>query len=150
MAYYGVVLHDGDELLHYGIKGMRWHKRKTSSAKKTGEVKSTQTPWQQLQGSWLLNPKGGVSGAGKSLETAYGKPAMDYGSKYVNSLAKVKKTTQLSNLKVKKVAVSLVNSKAPMSLKLIGVGVALASDKISNRIVKTTNTMMIKSKMKKK
>lgn len=150
MAYYGVVFHDGDELLHYGVKGMRWHRRKTSSAKKTGKVESTQTPWQQAQSSWLLKPKGGVSGAGKPLETLYGKPTMDYGSKYVNTLAAIKKTAKLSNLKVKKAAVSLVNSKAPTSLKLLGVGVALASDKISNRIVKTTNTMMIKSKMKKK
>lgn len=150
MAYYGVVFHDGDELLHYGVKGMRWHKRKTSSAKKSGKVKSTQIPWQQSQSSWLLKPQGGISNAGKPLETVYGKPSIDYGSKYVNTLAKVKKTAQLSNLKVTKAAVSLCNSKAPIPIKLIGIGVALASNKISNRVVKTTNTMMIKSKMKKK
>lgn len=150
MAYYGVVFHDGDELLHYGVKGMRWHRKKTSSVKKAGNVKSTQTLWQQSQSSWLLKPKGGVNNVEKHTETAYDKPTTDYGSKYVNALAKVKKTAKISNLKVTKAAVSLCNSKAPLPLKLIGVGVALASNKISNRIVKTANTMMIKSKMKKK
>lgn len=31
MAYYGIVMNNGDELTHYGVKGMKWGKHKESS-----------------------------------------------------------------------------------------------------------------------
>lgn len=170
MAYYGVTFNNGDELLHYGVKGMKWKKRKkrftdkkTSSHNKqaigikkdirTDYTNTTPEYWYPSTGetygvAYESNDKDGPGG--KSPETFYKKSYMEYGSKYIKTLASIKKTAQLSNLKISKAAVTLCNSKAPTSLKLLGLGTALASKVISNKIVKTTNTMMIKSKMKKK
>ena len=171
MAYYGVTFNNGDELLHYGIKGMKWRKRrkKKFTNKKTssrndqaiGIKKDIRTDYTNTTYEYLNPSMGGMYGVtyesndkdgpgGKSPETFYKKSYMEYGSKYVKTLAGIKKTVQLSNLKITKAALSLCDSKAPTSLKLLGLGTALAAKAVSNKIVKTTNTMMIKSKMKKK
>ena len=148
MAYYGVVFNNGDELLHYGVKGMKWGKKRNQSSK----TSSTKKYYQKFNGPILGNyestsPNPTSSQTYQQIYTHYNH---GNGSAKVQSLLDKKAKIKIATVKVSSVAIELCQSKAPVPLKLLGLGVAVANNVINKARVKSINSKIIKDAMKKK
>lgn len=173
MSKYSIVMKDDTELYHYGVKGMKWGKRrgqtkKTQSANGKFARENRDTDYLKAPIDWVewtFNPDGTTTtttwGAAYESNTPNPKQEttsnyykehykLDSGSKFVNTMTSIKRNAKIANLKVSKAAASIINSKAPLPIKLLAYGAYKVSNAVSNKMAKKTNTAILNNAMKKK
>jgi hypothetical protein len=158
------------ELYHYGVKGMKWGKRKYK--KRFGEKTSSKDPNE-------LNPKPGIDtdytntnpeywhpdtgdifgvtyentynqSGNSSGKTGVSKTPVAKGKAFVSAMANTSKKARTISRVTHNIAVAIINSNASTPIRLLGAIAAESVSKLTGKIANASATAALNSSMKKK